>query len=60
MTQKTTLLPEVHIIAAMLDYPSIYMGGPSARSIDKAVRIIAALGAAGFQVREANDERHQS
>ena len=27
-------------IASMLDYPSVYMGGPSAGSVMKAIRII--------------------
>lgn len=30
-------------IAAALDYPSVYMGGPSPHSIQRAIRIINAI-----------------
>jgi hypothetical protein len=40
---------ERHIIASVIDHPSVYMGGPSARALRLAVRIIAALRAARGQ-----------
>jgi hypothetical protein len=52
---KTTkpLLPEpVLIIAACLDHPSVYMGGPSAASVRKAERIVDTLEAFGFALRK--------
>lgn len=40
----TQILPHhIHIIASMLDHPSIYMGGPSRHSIKKAERIWESL-----------------
>lgn len=30
-------------IAAQLDYPSVYMGGPSRQSVQKAIRIVENL-----------------
>jgi hypothetical protein len=53
------LEPRVHIIASTLDYPSVYMGGPSKQSIQKAERIIAALEREGYVLAdvEASDKR---
>jgi len=33
-------------IASIIDFPSVYMGGPSAQSVRKAIKIIEALSSA--------------
>lgn len=43
-------------IAAMIDYPSVYMGGPSTGAVRTAVRIIKMLEAEGVLVSSARIE----
>jgi hypothetical protein len=43
--------PVIHIIAASLDHPSVYMGGPSRQSIEMAKRLLQALRQAGYEIR---------
>lgn len=51
--------PVVHIIAAILDHPSVFMGGPSQQSIRKAERMIDALQSSGYKiVSEKDAERY--
>lgn len=40
------------LIASVLDYPSVYMGGPSMQSRKKAERIIEALDAEGWTLTQ--------
>lgn len=48
-TQKKPILPHhIHIIASMIDHPSVFMGGPSRRSINIATRIWESLEEEGF------------
>jgi hypothetical protein len=55
--QTTDILPlDVHLVASVLDHPSIYMGGPSRQSIAKARRVLAALRREGF-LSNASDGR---
>jgi hypothetical protein len=47
-SEETTIPEPVHIIASMLDYPSVYMGGPSRASRRKAERIWQTLQDEGY------------
>lgn len=47
-TDDAVLDPVLWLIASVLDYPSVYMGGPSQHSRRKAQRIIDALDAEGW------------
>jgi hypothetical protein len=53
-TEPLILDGALWVIASCLDHPSVYMGGPSQRSVERARRIVQALQAEGFQImREA-------
>ncbi len=47
--------PVVANIAAILDYPSVYMGGPSQQSLRKAQRIVDYLQRSGL-IQKRKDE----
>lgn len=44
----------IHVVAAALDHPSVYMGGPSHNSRRRALRVIEALAA---YIEEKNAEK---
>lgn len=39
--------PRCYLVATLLDYPSVYMGGPSDANLRRALRIISALSEEG-------------
>lgn len=46
--KRNVLATPIHLIASILDHPSVYMGGPSRQNINKAERIWKALQAEGY------------